>query len=110
MIKETQDIKTRINDLCDKVAYNPKIDIRVYPKGDFIFLAIERNKIKGRKWYMSPFMTDGEILQTIFKAIMTFEEHEIRENFTYKGRRIFGPHQSIEDLVTITEDYRVDER
>jgi len=50
----------------------------------------------GRKWRLSEHMTDGEIVQTAFLAIMTALEHEARERFTYKGQRVFGPHLDID--------------
>jgi hypothetical protein len=50
---------------------------------------------------LSTFMTKSELVQTAFKAVMTASEHEIRETFTYKGRRIFGPHFDVEALWSI---------
>lgn len=52
----------------------------------------------GRKWNLSIHMTDSEIVQTCFKAIMTSIEHEAREYFKYRGRSIFGPHFDVEKL------------
>lgn len=54
--------------------------------------------ISGRKWLISRHSTKSEVVQTAFKAVMTFEEHEIRESFTYKGERIFGPHFDVDFL------------
>lgn len=54
-----------------------------------------------RKWLLSKHMTDGEIVQTAFKAIMTAMEHEVREQFTYKGVSVFDPHYDIEKLVEL---------
>lgn len=69
---------------------------------------------KGRKWALSPYMTKSEVVQTAFKAILTAEEHEIREKFTYKGMTIFGPHFNVDVLAEIcgqdAHDRRVDER
>lgn len=53
---------------------------------------------RGRKWYLSPHMTDSEIVSTAFKAFLTAEEHECRERFRYKGQRIFGPHMDVDTL------------
>lgn len=55
----------------------------------------------GRKWTISVHMTDGEIVQTIFKACLTAIEHEIREKFKYRGVSIFDPHYDIEKLVEL---------
>ena len=51
-----------------------------------------------RKWLLSVHMTDGEVIQTAFKCILTAMEHEIREEFTWQGQPIFGPHFSISAL------------
>lgn len=53
---------------------------------------------RGRKWYISPHMTNSEIVQTAFLAAKVAMEHELRENFLYKGEAIFGPHFSSEAL------------
>lgn len=39
----------------------------------------------GRKWRISQYATKSEVVQTIFKAYLTWLEHEARETFTYKG-------------------------
>ena len=49
---------------------------------------------RGRKWYVSPYSSDSEIVQTVFLAIMVAEEHERRENFRFNNEMIFGPHYS----------------
>lgn len=56
---------------------------------------------KGRKWRLSPYMTDGEVVQTAFLAVMAANEHETREKFTYKGVSVFDPHYDIEKLVEL---------
>lgn len=61
-----------------------------------------------RKWELSPYMTQSEVVATAFKAVMTAIEHEARENFKWKSRAIFGPHIDVEALhfVANTEDVR----
>lgn len=71
-------------------------------EGDW-YLQISNQDWKGRKWRLSPFMTDGEVVQTAFKAVMTFVEHETREHFTFQGKAIFGPHLDIYELVKIAD-------
>lgn len=56
---------------------------------------------KGRKWRLSPHMTDGEVVQTAFMAVMAANEHETRERFTYRGVSVFDPHYNIEKLVEL---------
>lgn len=56
---------------------------------------------KGRKWLISKHSTDGEIVQTVFKAVLTAMEHEAREQFLYRGFSIFDPHYDIDKLVEL---------
>lgn len=54
---------------------------------------------KGRKWLLSEHMTDSEVILTALKAVITAEEHEVRETFQYRGKRIFHPHPSLDILL-----------
>lgn len=54
---------------------------------------------RSRKWQLSYHMTTSEIVQTALKAALTAEEHEVRENFRYRGKAIFGPHFDVDELV-----------
>lgn len=56
-----------------------------------------------RQWMLHPDMTKSEVVQTAFKLVLTSVEHEARENFTYGGRRIFGPHYNVDSLHAICE-------
>lgn len=52
-------------------------------------------KLTSRKWMLSPHMTEGEVVQTALKAVLTAVEHEAREKFRYKGVALFQPHLPI---------------
>jgi len=58
----------------------------------------ERLRWKGRKWRLSEHMTKSELVNTAFLAVMTAEEHEIRETFAYKGEPIYSPHYDVDKL------------
>jgi hypothetical protein len=58
----------------------------------------------GRKWRLSPHMTDGEVVQTALLAVFTALEHEAREKFTFRGVALFGPHLDIYRLVELARD------
>lgn len=58
----------------------------------------------GRKWMLSPHMCKNEIVSTAFKAVMTAMEHEIRENFRYRGVAIFNPHLDPDALVDLVSN------
>lgn len=61
----------------------------------------ERQLYAGRKWHISPSATESEIVQTAFKAVATWQEHEARDQFRYKGARPFSPHFDVEGLVEL---------
>lgn len=66
----------------------------------------ERVVQRGRKWYISSFMTESEVVQTALMAVLAFEEHEARENFFYRDSRLFGPHidnQALRSIAHIEE-------
>src|SRR5215467_3075651 len=52
---------------------------------------------------INPGQSDSSIVRTIFAAFLAYEEHEVREAFTYKGKRIFGPHLDIDALVEVAD-------
>ncbi len=62
----------------------------------------------GGKAYLSPHATDSELLQTLFGLYKGYWEHEARENFEWRGRRVFGPHISTEAMWEVAR--RVDLR
>ncbi|AMV34552.1 hypothetical protein VN12_20680 [Pirellula sp. SH-Sr6A] len=53
----------------------------------------------GRKWFIDRYATKSEIVQTAFNAVLTALEHEAREDFKYRGARIFAPHFDVDSLV-----------
>lgn len=65
---------------------------------------------KCRKWWLSPFMTDTEVVTTAYKAVEAAETHELREKFQFKGRRIFDPHFNVNDLVKLCDIVELDRR
>ena len=69
---------------------------------------------RARKWYISPWMTETEMVETAFKACRTSMEHVLKEHFLYKGRRVYSPHFTIEARVRACDegsfDARPDER
>lgn len=70
----------------------------------------ERAFQTGRKWFLSNHMTNSEIVQTAFAAIMAVMEHETREFFKYKGKAIFCPHYDVDVLVCLHESGAFDKR
>jgi hypothetical protein len=65
---------------------------------------------RGRKWYVSPFSTETEIVETAFKAIKISMMHVVKEHFTYKGRRVYSPHFDINGRIQLCDDKVFDGR
>jgi hypothetical protein len=63
---------------------------------------------RGGKAYLSPHMTDSELVQIAFGLYRAYWEHEARETFEWRGRRVFGPHIATEALWEVAR--RVDVR
>jgi hypothetical protein len=62
-----------------------------------------------RKWYVSPYATESEIVQTMLKCVLTSQEHIGREHFLYKGEKVYGPHLNVNDLITVAKQGRLRE-
>jgi uncharacterized membrane protein (UPF0182 family) len=71
-----------------------------YPEPD-VYASEKPNMQHTRKWMLSEHMTRSELVQTALKCVLTSAEHRVREQFTYKGKRIYGPHLDCEVLVKI---------
>lgn len=56
---------------------------------------------KGRKWYLSPYSTDDEIVKTVYLAFEVAVKHEILEGFKVDGLPIFNPHVDFEALLKV---------
>ncbi len=63
----------------------------------------EEKEWKGRKFYLSEFMTDDEIIKTVWVAFKMCIEHEVMEGFKYAGKIIFNPHVPYTELITLTD-------
>lgn len=60
------------------------------------------NRFKGRKWYLSPHMTDDEIVKTCFLAFEITVRHEILEGFRVDKQLLFNPHTPFDILQTVS--------
>ncbi|MEM9827487.1 MAG: hypothetical protein AAF958_12920 [Planctomycetota bacterium] len=67
-------------------------------------------QMKGRPLLVDPAMTDSEFVQTCWLAVQLFEEHEMREHFTFRGEAIFGPHHNVHKLAEFANETPPDTR
>ncbi len=59
----------------------------------------EQSLQEGRRWFVSTSCTPSDVVRTAFKAVTTWAEHETREEFKYKGVRVFSPHLELNNVV-----------
>jgi hypothetical protein len=65
------------------------------PSEDAFIIQIASPEYTGRKWHIDKSATRAEVVRTALKAALSWQEHEARELFTYRGKRIHGPHFDI---------------
>jgi hypothetical protein len=63
-----------------------------------------------RKWIVSRFSTESEIVQTALSLLLMSREHYVREHFLYKGHRVMSPHFDINAALSKCEQAAFDER
>ncbi len=57
---------------------------------------------KGRKWYLSSYMTEDEVIKTCYTAFEMAVKHEIMEGFKVDNITLFNPHVNFEELLKIS--------
>jgi hypothetical protein len=56
----------------------------------------------GRKWYLSEYMTDDEIIKTAYCAFEAAVKHEVMEGFKVDNAILFNPHVDYKELLKIS--------
>lgn len=59
---------------------------------------------KGGKAYVNENASENQIVKIVLGLILRYVEHEAREGFKWKGKRVFNPHLTIESLYNIIEE------
>jgi hypothetical protein len=59
-------------------------------------------KWKGRKYYLSDYMTDDEVVKTCYVAFETAVKHETMEGFKVDNIILFNPHVNFEELLKVS--------
>jgi hypothetical protein len=54
---------------------------------------------RGRKWRVSPYMLDDEIVKTVWLAFEVAVKHELLEGFRFSGELVFNPHTPFSKFV-----------
>ena len=62
----------------------------------------EKQSWKGRKYYLSEYMTDDEVIKTCYVAFEQAVKHEVMEGFKVDNIILFNPHINYEELLKIS--------
>lgn len=121
MNMKTQPAKTldEVKAIVESVKFNDRV-FRVLTKGDGFLVQlqyweedIDTGKMelqRARKWYVSPYSTETEIVETCFGACRRSMDHVLKEHFTYKGRRVYSPHFNIAARIKLCDEKAYDGR
>lgn len=63
----------------------------------------EKKEWHGRKWYLSDYMTEDEIVKTAWCAYESVVKHETMETFRVFGKLLFNPHVHYRSLLEVSE-------
>ncbi len=64
---------------------------------------IDHNELQICREWILPSITPSDIVKTAWMAIQAAEEHEMRENFRYRGKRIFSPHFDVDKMAEFSK-------
>jgi hypothetical protein len=119
--------REEIQRIIDRIKFRDR-KFRILEKGDGFLLQMTYYEIdvedqelfpqpvlqSTRKWYVSPYMTTSEIVETAWLMVQRSQLHVASEHFTYAGRRVYSQHFSIGARVDLCDeqcyDVRIDER
>lgn len=93
----------RVREIQMRITYKPGTGFYIDEKEGLVFIQHwqllpdckmdgYRTEQRGRKFYISPYMTDEEIVRTFALAVKVFEEHEANEWLKLDGERVLNPH------------------
>lgn len=63
-----------------------------------------------RKWMLSPYMTETELVRTAYKAVEAAVLHEAQEDFRYMDEAVYRPHFDIKELWKLSNEHKVEHR
>lgn len=109
-------LRSHVAQIVDRIDYEDhRFIVGVMGEGYYIQIEYDEDDIvtgfpsvqRGRKFYVSRWATDSEIVQTCLTAAFASAEHRVREHFKYaptkddEPRAIFGPHFKADALYGI---------
>lgn len=56
---------------------------------------------ESRAWFIPESASETDVVDTAFAAVMRSYDHVVKEHFTYKGKRVFSPHFTMEERLAM---------
>lgn len=119
MLTDIEDVRKITDEIGYKPGYRLLVEVDKADEKGRIYLQVECDRAdtftgeigvgRGGKFYLSPYMTESEVVQGAFGLFKGYEEHETREAFTWCGRRVFGPHIDVRALWEVADTLSVRE-
>ena len=118
---QTKLTREEIQRIVDRVDFMDR-NYRLMEKGDGYLLQMEYMeadvekpgsepvKQSTRKWYISPYMTESEIVETCWACVCRSQLHVASEHFTYYGRRVYSQHFHVMERVRLCDANEYDVR
>ena len=63
-----------------------------------------------RKYYISPYMSVSEVVETAWLMVQRSQLHIASEHFTYQGRRVYSQHFDVNRRIDMCDKNQFDER
>lgn len=96
-MSQPQLTREQIQKILDDVSFQDR-KFLLLDKGDDYLIQMsymEPDVGKARKWYVSPFMSESEIVETCWAAVQRSQLHIASEYFMYRGKRVYSQHFDI---------------
>lgn len=113
ILEELEAEDARVREIVGRVSFpgyefqvendTPGYFVRVYYREADVVDGVEDYQW-GRRWYVEPNSTPGQIAQTCFKAVLTSLEHRAREHFLYRGKPVLQPHMDVDKVWEMLPD------
>lgn len=120
-MSQTAKTKEQIQAIIDRISFRDRV-FRLLEKGDGFLLQMSYHEVdinhpgtppvlqSTRKWYVSQYSTETEIVETAYAMVCRSQLHVAAEHFNYKGRRVYSPHFHIDGRLYLATESVFDGR
>lgn len=121
-MKQPKKTRQQIQKILDQIKFRDR-KFRLLDKGDGFLLQMsyfepdveadsnaEPVLQSTRKYYISPYMTTSEIVETAWLCVQRSQLHVASEHFTYEGKRVYSQHFNIAGRIELCDNDDFDRR